>query len=86
LLIQAEWYWGVLYFQSEVSQMKERQLILVVDDVATNILFIAEALGEEYEVSFATSAKEALESATETRICNGNCPRLNITGRYDAGC
>ncbi|MCL1909227.1 MAG: diguanylate cyclase [Holophagaceae bacterium] len=46
--------------------MSERQRILVVDDVPTNILFIAEALGEGYEVVFATCAKEAIESAMET--------------------
>ncbi|MCL1894572.1 MAG: diguanylate cyclase [Holophagaceae bacterium] len=45
--------------------MDERQTILVVDDVPTNILFIAEALGEEYEVIFATNAKEAIDAATE---------------------
>lgn len=41
----------------------ERETILVVDDVADNIAAMAEILGAEYRVTFATTGTDALEMA-----------------------
>ncbi len=44
--------------------MEEKQTILIVDDAVANIEILAETLGNDYEILFAVSGKEALEIAS----------------------
>ena len=41
---------------------KSKPTILVVDDTETNIDILLEALGSDYEISFAIDGKSALEA------------------------
>jgi diguanylate cyclase (GGDEF)-like protein len=43
----------------------KRQTVLIVDDMVTNIEILDEVLGDEHEVLFATSGKDAIELATD---------------------
>lgn len=51
---------------SELNSGTERAVVLVVDDEISNVEIIFAALGDDYEVSFATSGEEALEVARLT--------------------
>ena len=48
-----------------MNNVSKKQTIMVVDDTPVNIQVLIETLGEEYDVNFATSGREALELASE---------------------
>jgi diguanylate cyclase (GGDEF)-like protein len=43
----------------------KKDMVLIVDDMASNIEVLDNALGEEYEILFATNGKDALELAAD---------------------
>lgn len=46
----------------------QKQNVLIVDDVPSNIAILEEGLGADYQISFATSGQEALEIARSTPL------------------
>jgi diguanylate cyclase (GGDEF)-like protein len=45
----------------------KKQIVLIVDDMATNIEVLDGVLGEEYEILFAANGKDAVEIATDNQ-------------------
>ena len=50
---------------AETSTLPHLKKVLMVDDDAGNILIMAQALGDRYDLRFATSGAEALDLVTE---------------------